>query len=203
MVLRAALLAVTAIAGPPVTAGQHAVELIPVVGFRGGANLEADTPGVPPAEASPSASLGLAVGWFVRPDAWFEVFADHQKLEFTSDPAAFGTSRFDFAVDYLQFGGAYGPQRGRVRPYVTVAVGLTRYGASPGEVGSTIGASGSLGGGVRVPIQDRVAFRFEVRGYATLTSAAVSAVCGPGCVVQFSADGWHQLAVTAGLVVRL
>jgi hypothetical protein len=202
-ILRAALLVVGAIAVRPVTAGQRAVELIPLFGVRGGANLEADNPGMPPAEANPSASLGLAVGWFVRPDAWFEVFADHQKLEFTSDPSAFGTSQFDFAVDYLQFGGAYGPQLGRVRPYVTVAVGLTRYGASPGEVGSTIGASGSLGGGIRVPIRDRLSFRFEVRGYATLTSAEVSAVCGPGCVVQFSAGGWYQLAATAGLAVRL
>jgi hypothetical protein len=203
MILRAALLIIGAIAVPPVMAGQRAVELIPVVGIRGGANMEADAPGVPPAKADPSASIGLAVGWFIRPDAWFEVFADHQKLEFTSDPSAFGTSQFDFSVDYLQFGGAYGPERGRVRPYVTAAVGLTRYGASPGEVGSTVGASGSLGGGVRVPIQDRLSFRFEVRGYATLTSAAVSAVCGPGCVVNFSAGGWYQLAGTIGLAVRL
>jgi hypothetical protein len=199
----AALFVVGAIAIHPASAGQRAVELLPLVGVRGGADLEADTPGVHPATAGPSPSFGLAVDWFVRPDAWFEAFADHQTLEFTSDPSSFGTSAFDFAVDYLQFGGGYGPAEGRVRPYVTAGVGLTRYGASSGEVGSTIGASGSIGGGLRVPIQQRLSFRFEVRGYATATDAAVSVACGPGCVVQFGANGWYQLAATVGLAIRL
>jgi len=202
--LRPALLFLAAVAAiRPAAAAAVPVELIPTIGVRGGANLEADTSGVPPAKANPSVSFGLAVDWFVRPDAWFEVFADHQTLQFTSNPAAFGTSGFALAVDYLQFGGGYGPAEGRVRPYVTAGVGLTRYGASPGDVGSTIGASGSIGGGIKVPVSKRVALRFEVRGYATINDAAVSVTCGPGCFVQFAADGWYQLAATAGLAIRL
>jgi hypothetical protein len=191
----AALSAVVAAIGlRPASAAPRAVELLPLVGIRAGADLEADMPAVPPATAGPSPSFGLAVDWFVRPDAWFEAFADHQTLEF---------STFDFAVDYLQFGGGYGPPEGRVRPYVTAGVGLTRYGASSGEVGSTIGASGSIGGGLKVPIQQRLSFRIEVRGYATATDASVSVACGPGCVVQFGANGWYQLAATVGLAIRL
>jgi hypothetical protein len=179
------------------------VELVPMIGVRGGADLEADVPAVPPASASPSVSFGFAVDVFVRPDAWFEVFLDHQTLQFTSDASAFGTSEFDFSVDYLQFGGGYGPPEGRVQPYVTAAVGLTRYGAHVGEVGSAIGASGSLGGGMKVPIGKRVALRFELRGYATLTDAAVSVACGPGCFVQFTAGGWYQIGGTFGLAIKL
>lgn len=199
----AALLLVAGVIVGPSAAAQNPVELIPLIGVRGGADLEADVPGVPPATASPSVSFGLAVDWFVRPDAWFEVFVDHQTLEFSSDPSSFGTSGFDFAVDYLQFGGGYGPAEGRVQPYVTAAVGLTRYGASSGDVGSTIGVSGSLGGGLRVSIAKGLALRFEVRGYATTTDAAVSVTCGAGCFVQFSANGWFQLAGTVGLAIRL
>jgi len=183
-------------AGPP-------VELVPLLGVRGGANLEADVPAVPPAEASPSVSFGLAVTVFVRPDGWFEASLDHQTLSFVSDPAAFGTSRFDFAVDYLQFGGGYEPPEGRVRPFVSAALGLTRYGASSGEVKTTIGASGSVGGGFRVPINKGLSFRFEVRGYATIADAAVSVACGPGCFVAFGGNGWYQLAARAGLAFRL
>jgi hypothetical protein len=179
------------------------VELVPTIGVRGGADLTSDVSGVPPATASASPSFGLAVDVFVRPDAWYEVFVDHQTLEFTSDPSSFGTSEFDFAVDYLQFGGGYGPAEGKVRPYVTAAVGLTRYGASAAEVGSTIGASGSLGGGMKVPVSKGLALRFELRGYATTTDAAVSVTCGPGCFVQFSANGWYQFAATVGLAIRL
>ena len=192
-----------AAAEPAPAAARYPVELIPLIGVRGGANLEADVPAVHSATANPSLSFGLAVDVFVRPDAWFEVFADHQTLHFTSDPSAFGTSGFDFAVDYLQFGGGYGPAEGRVRPYVTASVGLTRYGANSGDVGSMIGASGSLGGGMTVPVGKRVAFRFDLRGYATLQDAAVSVTCGPGCFVNFSANGWFQIAGTVGLAIGL
>jgi hypothetical protein len=198
LVLAGGALAVRTAAAAPLP-----VELVPMIGVRGGADLEADVPAVPPASASPSVSFGFAVDVFVRPDAWFEVFLDHQTLQFTSDASAFGTSEFDFSVDYLQFGGGYGPPEGRVQPYVTAAVGLTRYGAHVGEVGSAIGASGSLGGGMKVPIGKRVALRFELRGYATLTDAAVSVACGPGCFVQFTAGGWYQIGGTFGLAIKL
>jgi len=203
--LHAALLVATgAIACGPAAAAKDPVELIPAIGVRGGADLTADTSGVPPATANPSLSLGFSVDWFVRPDAWFEVLVDHQTLEFTSDPSAFGTTGFDLSVDYLQFGGGYGPPEGRVQPYVTAAVGLTRYGANgASEVGSTIGASGSLGGGVKIPLAKGLALRLELRGYATITDAAVSVTCGPGCFTQFSADGWYQLAASVGLAIRL
>jgi hypothetical protein len=188
---------------PAPSAAKYPVELIPQLGVRGGADLTADTPAVPSATANPSLSFGLAVDVFVRPDAWFEVFADHQTLHFTSDPSAFGTASFDFAVDYVQFGGGYGPAGGRVQPYVTASVGLTRYGANSGDVGSTIGFSGSIGGGMRVPVGKKLALRFDLRGYGTITDAAVSVSCGPGCFVNFAANGWYQLAGTVGLAIRL
>jgi hypothetical protein len=148
-------------------------------------------------------SFGFAVDVFVRPDAWFEGFLDHQTLHFTSDPGASGTSDFDFAIDYLHFGGGYGKAEGPVRPYVTASVGLTRYGASSGDVDSAISASGSIGGGMKIPVGKRVALRFDLRGYATVGDAAVSVTCGPGCFVQFGANGWYQIAGTVGLAIRL
>jgi len=192
-----------AIGAAPAEAASHRVELVPMVGVRGGAELDADLPAVPPAEASPSVSFGLAVDVFVRPDAWYEVFIDHQTLRFTSDPATFGTSGFDLPVDYLQFGGGYGSAEGRVQPFVAAALGLTFYGEGSGEVKSTIAGSGSLGGGFRVPIGKRVSFRAEVRGYASFSGTAISVTCGPGCAVQFGASGWYQLTARAGVAIRL
>jgi hypothetical protein len=43
----------------------------------------------------------------------------------------------------------------------------------------------------------------ELRGYATATEAAVSVTCGPGCFIQFGANGWYQFALRAGLSIRL
>jgi len=203
IVLMAAAFGAASPATADPTAARRPIDLIPLIGVRGGADLSASVPAVPPATASPSLSLGVAVDVFLRPDAWFEAFVDHQVLHFTSEPSAFGTSSFDMAVDYLQFGGGYGPAEGSVRPYVTASVGLTRYGANSGDVGSTIGASGSLGGGMRVPIGRHAALRFDLRGYATIQDAAVSVTCGPGCFVQFSGNGWYQLAGTFGVAIRL
>ena len=198
-----ALALVVAIAAAPIAAKPLPVDLTPLLGLRGGADMEASVSGLPGASADPSASFGLALDVFVRPESWFEGFIDHQTLHFSSDPAAFGTSRFDLAIDYLQFGGGYGAEEGRIRPFVSAALGLTRYGANGGHVKSTIGASGSLGGGFKVPVGKRLAFSLELRGYATATEAAVSVTCGPGCFIQFGANGWYQFALRAGLAVRL
>jgi len=199
----ALLFAASAAAAAPAGTAGPPVELVPMIGVRGGADLEADVASLGPAEASPSPSFGLAVDVFVRPDGWFEASLDHQRLSYASAPGAAATTRFDLVVDYLQFGGGYEPQEGRVRPFVSASVGLTRYGASSGEVRSTIGASGSLGGGFRVPIGKSLSFRFDVRGYGTIADAAVSVACGPGCVVGFAGNGWYQLAARAGLAIRL
>jgi hypothetical protein len=156
-----------------------------------------------PAEADPSASFGLTVDVDVRPDAWFEAYFERQTLEFTSDSAAFGDSHFDMTVDYLHVGACYGPVREKVRPYVAVAVGFTHFGASGGSVTSSIGMSGSIGGGFQVPIGHRLSFRLEARGYATISDSALAVACGPGCVVRFAGSGWFQLAARAGLAIRL
>lgn len=104
------------------------IDLTPLPGLRGGAGMEARVSGLPGASADPAPSIGLEVDVFVQPDGWLEGFIDQQTLHFSSDPTVFGVSRFDFAADYLQFGGGYGPAEGRFRPFVSADLGLTRYG---------------------------------------------------------------------------
>jgi hypothetical protein len=199
----AGALAAVRLAAAPAGAAGHPVDLVPMIGVRGGATLDPDQPGLAPAEASPSMSYGLDVDVYVRPDAWFEAFLDRQTLSFTADPAVFGAGRFDMNVDYLQFGGGYEPSQGKVRPFVSCALGLTRYGADVGTVDHTLGFSGSLGGGFKAAMGKRLAFKFEILGYGTVNDAALSVSCGPGCLVQFASSGWFQLAARAGLAIRL
>jgi len=172
-----------------------------MVGLRGGATL--DAPSLPPAEANPSVSFGLAVDVFLRPDAWFEAYLDHQTLSFVASPTPSGTSHFDLAIDYLQFGGGYEPKQGAVSPFVSAALGLTHYGADTGTVDESIGFSGSLGGGFKAAMGKRLAFKFEVLGYGTINDASLSVSCGPGCFVRFGAGGWYQFAARIGLAIKL
>lgn len=180
--------------GPP-------VEIMPALGLRGGADLESRTPGIPAAEADASATFGVEVDVALRADGWFEGFYDHQKLDFT-EPAAAGGGTFDVNVDYLQFGGRYEPGQGKVRGFVDATLGLTHYGGSA-DFDNTLAFSGSIGGGVRIPMSKKLTLRLEVRGYGTFTDTALSVNCGPGCVTHFSAGGWYQVAGRAGLAIRL
>ncbi len=176
---------------------------MPTLGVRGGADLSADTTGIPPAEADPSMCLGLTLDVGLRPDTWFEISFERQTLEFSADPTTFGSSSFEVALYNLQLGASYGPARKGLRPYVTVAAGLTHFSASGATVPSSTDFSGSLGGGFQVPLSPRLGFRLEVRGYATLADAEVAVACGPGCVVRFASGGWYQLGARAGLAIRL
>ena len=146
MVRRLSLLLVCVLVGP-VAAADRSVELTGFLGYRDGGELQG-------ADADPAPSWGLGVGWWIRPDAWFEVFYDRQVLDF---------DRFDLAVDYLQFGGGYEPPRQGVRPYVTVAAGLGHFGADPGSVDDPVNFSGSIGGGFKLPLSRRALFRLEAR----------------------------------------
>jgi len=165
----------------PLLAADRPMELTGFLGYRDGADLQE-------LEADGAPSWGLGVGWWVRPDAWFEVFYDRQTLDF---------DLFDLDVDYLQIGGGYEPPRQGVRPYVTVAAGLGRFGANPGHVDDSTGVSGSIGGGFKLPLSKKTLFRLEARGWAMVTSSSTAVVCGPGCSVSFSGEGWWQFGVRA------
>jgi hypothetical protein len=192
------ILALAALAAAPCRA-EHVVELVPAIGVRNGVTLSPDASGVGKVEAGMSGTIGFGVNVQVKPDGWFESFVDHQSLTF--DGA--GTDPFDVAVDYLQFGGRYQPGEGSIHPFVSAALGFTRFGSHPGDVGNSVGVSGSLAGGFQVPIGRSAAFHFEARGYATLDNAAISAVCGPGCFITFHGDGWYQFAARAGFAFRM
>lgn len=182
----------------PAVAADRPVELSVFVGARTGADLDAGTTGGSSADAGVGPSLGLSVGWWVRPDAWLEVLFDRQRLEFDSGT----TGRFDLDVDFLQFGASYEPPRNGPSPYVTVALGLSRYGADPGSVSDGTGFSASVAGGLKVPIGTRALFRLEARGWAAFTSASAAVSCGPGCSFDFSGSGWWQLGLRAGFAFR-
>lgn len=201
--MRAILLALTfllPVSG--VCAAERDVRIIPLLGFRGGATLDPSSPQEGWAEADAAASIGLSVDFLVRPDGRVEIFLDRQELDFEPREGQAG-SGFDLTIDYLHAGGVYEPRGKGTRGFVAAGVGLTRFDADGASVADAIGLSGSLAGGAIVPVGERLALRFELRGYATLSDVALEASCGPGCVVNLSGGGWYQLAARVGLAIRL
>ncbi len=195
-VLAATLLAVTSVA-----AAERDAEFAPWLGFRSGASLDSTTAGVASAEADAAWSLGLSAGWKVRPDGWLEVLFDHQTLEFDQGSGA-DARRFDVEVDYLQVGGGYEPPRAGTRPYVTAGLGLAWFGSDPGSVSDSMGLSGSIGGGFKVPIGRKALFRLEARAWAVLTSGTLAVDCGPGCRFSLGGEGFWQVGLRAAVAFR-
>ncbi|HEX5043512.1 MAG TPA: hypothetical protein VFV75_11435 [Candidatus Polarisedimenticolaceae bacterium] len=183
--MRALLLLLVCVLAGPAVAAERTMEWTGFVGYRDGAELEG-------ADADPAPSFGLGATWWIRRDAWFEVFYDRQRLDF---------DRFDLAVGYLQFGGGYEPPREGVRPYVTVAAGLGHFQADPGSVDDPVNFSGSIGGGFKLPLSRKTLFRLEARGWAILASASTAVTCGPGCSVSFRGEGWGQFGVRAAFAL--
>ena len=198
--LRAVALA--SLAFTSVGAADRAQEFSAYLGYRGGATVDASSTGGSGAEADPAASWGLSYGWWVRPDGWFEVLFDRQHLEFEPKSGS-SLERFEMDVDFLQFGAGYEPPKEGVRPYVTAALGVSRWGADPGEVSESTGLSGSIGGGCKVPMGRRALLRLEVRGWAALTSESAAVVCGEGCSFGLGGGGWWQLGVRAAVAFRV
>jgi hypothetical protein len=193
---------IAAAAATTAAAQDRAVAIVPLVGARGGATMEADLPGTPGIEADPSESFGIQVEFAVRPDAWFESWYDHQTLSFDDDRGT-GAAPFDLRVDYLHAGWRYQPGKDGFRPFVSASIGLTHHGADGADVSGSTGWSGALGGGFDASLGERLALRGDLRGYATFSDTAVSGTCGAGCSVRLETSGWYQVAVRLGLVIRL
>jgi len=199
----AATCAIAAAAAPYAATAEPRFELTPGVGVRGGLVLEADDPLDLRSEANPAGSWGLSLAWFVRSDGWLEVLFDRHRLRFRGDGSGAVEDDFDLEVDYLQLGGGYQPRRRGARPYVTVAVGVTRQHAYPGSTSQSVVPSGSIGGGVKLPMGRRALLRLEGRAWGTFTETEVSVACGAGCRVDLRGTGWGQLGLNAGLSFKL
>jgi hypothetical protein len=132
-----------------------------------------------------------------------EALLTHQSAHVSVPPRLFGPpTRWHITVDHLQGGGLQEFTDGRVRPFVTGVVGLTRYAAlAESEIRFTVGA----GGGVKLFPLSRVGVRLDGRVYSTFVDAdATFLACGPGlCVTALHVDLVWQAEFSAGIVFRL
>jgi hypothetical protein len=179
----------------------EAVELVPFGGYRvGGDFYELVTR--QPVDVDGAAGFGLVLNIPFRGDLQIEGLFTHQEARFTLpstfDPAG---TRWRITVDHYQLGGLRELQPGRVRPFLTGTLGLTRYAA---EGDNEVRFSLAAGGGVKLYPTRRVGFRLDGRVYATIVDAEGDFLaCTPGICVG-AIDVWviWQAEFAAGVVVR-
>lgn len=178
------------------------VEVAPFGGVRfGGGFFEASTGR--PADTDGAPAVGLTVDVPLSGGLQVEAAFSHQVASvFVPGRPLTPSTRLRITVDHWQGGGLQEYGNGRVRPFLTGVLGLTRY-ASDGdnEVRFTAGA----GGGVKLFPVPHLGVRLEGRVFATLVDADGTALAcvDQTCLLALHLNVAWQAEFTAGLVVRL
>jgi hypothetical protein len=178
------------------------IEITPFGGYRFGgdffeliAGRPVDTDGAPAIGAIVDVPLGEGLqveGLFTHQDAHVEM-----------ESGSFGPlRRAKVTVDHFQGGALQEYQDGRIRPFATGMLGLTRY---AGEGDSEIRFSLGAGGGVKLFATENIGVRLNGQVSATFVYFDARAVgCSPGfCLVGLNTDVVWQIEFSAGLIVKV
>ena len=180
----------------------QAIEIMPFAGYRFGGDLfelmagqRVDTDGAP--------SAGVVVNVPLADGLQVEALFTQQNARFSVPAGPFLASTYWKAtVAHAQVGGLQEFSNGRVRPFLTGMLGLTRYAADrESEVRFTVGS----GGGVKLFPTSHVGVRLDGRVHTTFVDADARVVaCTTGrCLTSLHVDVVWQAEFTAGVVFRL
>ncbi len=184
------------------TAGRaQGVEVTPFGGYRFGGDFFELVTGRP-VDVDGAPAVGVIVDVPLHEGLQFEALFTHQNARVTVPNLIGPPSRWQVSVDHLQGGGLQEYSDGRIRPFATGMLGLTRYaGAGDSEVRFTLGA----GGGVKLFPASKVGVRLGSEVFATFVYANANTVaCVSGfCVLHLNVDIVWQIEFTAALILRL
>jgi hypothetical protein len=186
---------------PEAPGGDRRFEVTPFGGYQAGGGA---TSRLGQLSLDSSLSYGLMVDIRVRPDATLHAVWDRQDtvLDFRDNNPLFPRRVLvDVAVEYYHFGGTVEFPRGRLRPYIVMTVGATRFDAKVEGFGDEWRASIGFGGGFKTYVSSRFGIRGDVRVWPTLVNTSGGFFCSlPGaCLVSIESDAIFQANATAGL----
>jgi len=184
----------------------YSVEVIPLLGFRGGGEF-IDTVDNTKHTLESSEIYGLILSWPYERGKNFEVYYSHQSTQLnsisTTEPAPNNSVDIPLTIDYLHFGGtAPISDEDKLKTFVSGGLGFTYL--SPDYTGaqSDLRASLSIGVGLKWPMTDRISLRLETRGLATLYNNNSAIFCSGGCAISINGNMFLQGEVFAGLGFR-
>ena len=177
------------------------VEVAPFIGIRGGEEATAiATPGFTHIDRDPS--LGVTLSVPLWEGLQFEGLFTHEHVRYLIYPDAYGPgARLQGAVDHWQAGGLQEFGRGWARPFLTGALGVTRYAV---EADSEFRFAIAAGGGVKVFPTSNVGLRVDGRAFSTFLDAFTTrGVCGgSGCLLGLHLEVAWQFEMTVGVVFK-
>jgi hypothetical protein len=201
LTLLVALVALIALAAAAAPARAEPPELTGFAGARSGYEFEDGATGAD-RPADESLTFGLMLGFPLDNDRTLEVNWTHQQVDVAASDD--GGADVGLRFDTLTIGGTYEWGQRAVRPFVSATAGLALLSPDDSAYDMDLLFAGTLGGGVKVPLSQRVGLRFEGRGVAMLSLDGTAGVCGPGgCALAFAGSGTGQFELLAGVSVAL
>jgi hypothetical protein len=179
------------------------LEIVPTGGYRFGSDLF-ETAVAHRVNADGAPLAGLVFDAPLSDGLQFEALFTRQQGTVTVVDPYGPPARFRVSIDNYQAGGLQEFSGGRVRPFLTGVLGLTRFGVeASSEWRFTVGG----GGGAKLFATRHVGVRLDGRIYATFIDAdAVAVACNSAngtCFYALRLSMAWQAEFTAGLVVRI
>jgi hypothetical protein len=180
-------------------------------GYRdGGRFTDVATGSTLPIEASGVGAVSLDIALNPQAGTQIQIYVSRQQSQVDARLATQPTpqaapipAKFPMAVTYAHVGGTIFPGlRIGHGAYLVGGVGATLFQPDLQGTANELRPSISLGIGYQLPLGERVALRFEARGYATLVNSSSALFCSGGCVLSIKGDTVTQGELLLGLAFR-
>ena len=190
-----------------ISGNSYAVEITPLLGYRGGGEF-IDTETEQKHTINSSEAYGLIIGFPYQRGEQIEIYYSHQSSDLNSvniDIPAVTTGNTDIPliIDYLHIGGTtpiYDEEN--LKTFLSGGLGFTYLSPDLRGLQSDLRASFSIGIGLKWPVTKNMALRLETRGLATLFNSNAALFCNGGCSLTVNGSLFFQAEVFAGLAVR-
>ncbi len=191
-----------------ISGNSYAVEITPLLGYRGGGEF-IDTETGQKHTINSSEAYGLIIGFPYQRGEQIEIYYSHQSSDLNSVniniPALAVTNNTDIplSIDYLHIGGTtpiYDEEN--LKTFLSGGLGFTYLSPDLSGLQSDLRASFSIGIGLKWPVTKNMALRLETRGLATLFNSNAALFCNGGCSLTVNGSLFFQAEVFAGLAVR-
>jgi hypothetical protein len=180
--------------------GKPSAEITGYVGYRMGGEFDLNdstTGDESSVDLQDSGSWGVDIGIYRDATSFYELLYSQQSSNLDSGDRTLKSA--DIKVEYFQFGGTllYPYDDNWFIPYLSLTIGATRFDVQGGGSESDTRFSGSLGGGLRIPIGDSFAVTAGLRGYLTAVDSDSEFLCvGTGgsatCRIRGSGSAFFQ-----------
>jgi hypothetical protein len=201
----------------PVLANEHGssadedflphVEIMPFAGYRVGGSFYFDR-GLATQHSldlGDDAAWGVDVGLYRDRASFYELLYSQQDARIDTIGTTIGSLKL--RTEYAHIGGTLlFPDQNWFVPYLSMTIGATKFDPHSASLVAETDFSMSLGGGLRLPINEHLAVSLGVRGYLTFIDPSSQIFCGGSgslnCLFRISATSFYQFEGQVGFVMR-